>query len=188
MQKKDTGKERQHEMEIKKASGRELRWMKKTYLDSFPRSERKPFRLMKQKAGQGMMELLVIREKGRPVGLAITVLHQDLVLLDYFAIHRTCRGQNYGSLALSLLKERYRGKRLLLEIELPDEDAPNREERIRRKQFYLKNGMVETGLKVRVFQVPMEVLIDGKAVTYEEYHGIYRETIGTLFARKVTSL
>lgn len=181
-------KERQEEMEIKRASGRELRWMKKTYLESFPKSERKPFGLMKLKAGQKVMELLVILEKGQPVGFAITVLHRDMVLLDYFAVHRTCRGQHYGSSALSLLKERYQGKRLILEIELPDEDAPNQEERIRRKQFYLKNGMVETGLKVCVFQVPMEVLTDGETVTYREYHEIYRETIGTIFARKVTSL
>lgn len=175
-------------MEIKKAAGRELRWMKRTYLESFPKSERKPFGLMKQKARQGVMDLLIILEKGRPVGLAVTVLYQDLVLLDYFAVHRSCRGQNYGSAALQLLKEIYHGKRLILEIEQPDEDAPNQEERIRRKQFYLKNGMVETGLRVCVFQVPMEVLTDGTHITYDEYHRIYQETIGTVFARKVTLL
>ena len=79
-------------MEIRKAKGREQRWMKKTYLDSFPKSERKPFGLMKLKVRQGVMEFLVILEKGRPVGLAITVLYRDLVLLDYFAIHRAYRG------------------------------------------------------------------------------------------------
>lgn len=175
-------------MEIRKAKGRELRWVKRTYLESFPKSERKPFGLMKLKAKQGVMELLAVFEKRRPVGLAITVLYRDMVLLDYFAIHRAYRGQNRGSAALALLKERYAGKRLILEIELPDEKAANREERVRRKQFYLKNGMVETGLKVCVFRVPMEVLTDGRPVTYEEYHGIYRETIGTVFARRVTSL
>lgn len=112
-------------MEIKKAAGRELRWMKRTYLESFPKSERKPFGLMKQKARQGVMDLLIILEKGRPVGLAVTVLYQDLVLLDYFAVHRSCRGQKYGSAALQLLKEIYHGKRLILEIEQPDEHAPN---------------------------------------------------------------
>ena len=107
------------------------------------------------------MELLVILEGGHPVGLAITVLHRDMVLLDYFAIHRAYRGRHLGSEALTLLKEHCRGRRLILEIELPVADAPNREERMRRKQFYLKNGMKETGLKVCVFRVPMEVLTDG---------------------------
>ena len=72
------------------------------------------------------------------MGLAITVLYQDMVLLDYFAIHRSCRGKNYGSQALQMLKEWYQDRRLILEIELPDENASNRKERIRRKQFYLK--------------------------------------------------
>lgn len=175
-------------MEICKASNKELRWMKRTYLEAFPRSERKPFGIMKQKAAQGIMELLVIREKNQLVGLAITVLHKDMVLLDYFAIHRKFRGQNYGSDALRLLKERYQDRRLILEIELPDEAAPNQEERLRRKRFYLRNGMQETELKVCVFRVPMEVLTDGKPLTYEEYHGLYRDSIGTVFARKVTRL
>ena len=175
-------------MEIKKAAGRDRKWIKRTYLESFPKSERKPFGLMKLKEKQGVMEILAILEKGRPVGLAITVLYQDMVLLDYFAIHRKFRGQNYGSDALRLLKERYQDRRLILEIELPDEAAPNQEERLRRKRFYLRNGMQETELRVCVFRVPMEVLTDGKPLTYEEYHGLYRDSIGTVFARKVTRL
>lgn len=157
-------------------------------MEAFPKSERKPFGLMRQKVRQGVMEMLVFWDAGEPVGFAVMVLYRDMVLLDYFAIHRSFRGQNYGSAALGLLKERYRDKRLILEIELPDEKAPNQKERIRRKQFYLKNGMQETGLKVCVFQVPMEVLTEGKPLTYEEYHSVYQETIGPVFARKVTAL
>lgn len=175
-------------MEIRKASAREMRWIKRTYLGAFPKSERKPFRHMKRKAGQGVMEFLVIREKKQPVGFAITVLHQDTVLLDYFAIHRAYRGMHYGSQALQLLKKWHEDRRLILEIELPNEHAPNQEERLRRKEFYLKNGMQETGIQVCVFQVPMEILTDGRPVTYEEYHGIYRDAMGTVSSRKVTLL
>lgn len=175
-------------MEIRTAHNRELRWIKKAYLEAFPKSERKPFGLMKQKVRQGMMEFIAASDSGHPVGFAVTARYKDMVLLDYFAIHRAYRGCRFGSEAFQLLKERYKDQRLILEIELPDENAPNREERIRRKQFYLKNGMQETGLKVCVFQVPMEVLTDGKPVTYEEYYEIYRETIGSVFAGKVTRL
>ena len=175
-------------MEIKEASAREIRWIKRTYLEAFPRSERKPFGLMKRKVSQGVMEFLVLREKKQPVGFAITVLHQDMVLLDYFAIHRAYRGMHYGSQALQFLKKRYEDSRLILEIELPDEHARNQEERLRRKRFYLKNGMQETGIRVCVFHVPMEVLTDGKPVTYEEYRGIYREAMGAAASRKVRLL
>lgn len=52
-------------MEIKKAAGRERKWIKRTYLESFPKSERKPFGLMKLKEKQGVMEILAILEKGQ---------------------------------------------------------------------------------------------------------------------------
>lgn len=175
-------------MKIRTASGRELRWIKKTYLEAFPKSERKPFTHMKKKAKQGAMEILVILEGRRPVGLSILVRHRDMALLDYFAIHRDFRGQDYGSRALGILKERYRDQRLILEIELLDERAANQAERIRRRNFYLRNGMQETGLKACVFKVPMEILTDGKPLSKEEYHSIYSEAMGPVFARKVILL
>lgn len=172
-------------MEIKEADGRELKKIKRIYLEAFPRVERKPFLMMKKMAKRGAMELLAITEKEQVAGLAITVRHGDMVLLDYFAIDKAFRGKNYGSRALRMLKERYREERLILEIELPDGHALNNTERIRRKQFYLRNGMQETGIHAMVFQVPMEVLTAGKPVTYEEYHGLYTHTIGIFFAKKV---
>lgn len=159
--------------------------MKRIYLEAFPRAERKPFLMMKRMAKKGKMEMLVLLDEGKTIGLAVTVRYQDIVLLDYFAIARSCRGKAYGSEALKMLKERYKEQRFILEIELPDEHAWNQNERIRRKKFYLRNGMLETGVKAWVFQVPMEVLTAGSPVTYEEYYELYEHTIGIFFAKKV---
>ena len=79
--------------------------MKKLYLQAFPKSERKPFRLMRKKAREGVMELLVIHEKKELLGLAITVRYKDMVLLDYFAVETGHRGKKIGSCALELLKQ-----------------------------------------------------------------------------------
>lgn len=65
---------------------------------------------------------------------------------------------------------------------------PDQELRIRRKQFYLRNGMKETGVKVCLFQIPMELLTDGQNMVFEEYHEFYEQTIGPVFARKVERL
>ena len=170
-------------MQIEKATSRELLKIKKIYLEAFPKSERKPFRLMKQKAAEGVMEFFAIREKGKLAGLAITVLYKDMVLLDYFAIEKSFRGQNLGTEALAFLKKRYEGRRFFLEIELPELEGPGR-----RKQFYLRNGMKETGVKVCLFQIPMELLTDGQNMVFEEYHEFYEQTIGPVFARKVERL
>ena len=103
--------------------------LERLYLKTFPESERKPFSLMLQKSREGIMELLAIEEEtGAFLGLAITILYKDLVLLDYFAVSPTMQGQNIGSRALRLLQERYTGKRFILEIEDPREHAPNQEE------------------------------------------------------------
>ena len=48
--------------------------------------------------------------------------------------------------------------------------------------------MKETGIKVCLFQVPMELLTDGKTVSFEEYYALYEHTIGPVFARKVERL
>lgn len=162
--------------------------MKKLYLQAFPKSERKPFRLMRKKAREGVMELLVIHEKKELLGLAITARYKDMVLLDYFAVETGHRGKKIGSCALELLKQRYKDCRFMLEIELPETEGPGQDLRIRRKQFYLRNGMKETGIKVCLFLVPMELLTDGKAVSFEEYYALYEHTIGPAFARKVERL
>lgn len=158
--------------------------LERLYLKTFPESERKPFSLMLQKSREGIMELLAIEEEtGAFLGLAITILYKDLVLLDYFAVSPTMQGQNIGSRALRLLQERYTGKRFFLEIEDPREHAPNQEERIRRKAFYLRNNMTVMPYYVKLFGVPMQIMTNGTEISYEEYHEIYRES----FSREISS-
>lgn len=93
------------------------------------------------------------------------------------------QGQNIGSRALRLLQERYTGKRFILEIEDPREHAPNQEERIRRKAFYLRNNMTVMPYYVKLFGVPMQIMTNGTEISYEEYHEIYRES----FSREISS-
>ncbi|MCI8484356.1 MAG: GNAT family N-acetyltransferase [Lachnospiraceae bacterium] len=154
------------------------------YLSAFPAQERKPFSLLVQKSLEGIVELLAIEdEKNGFLGLAITVLHKNLVLLDYFAIDPKLRGQNIGSQTLRLLKERYASKELILEIEDPREPSPNQAERIRRKSFYLKNEMKVMPYPVDLFGVKMLILTCGRSVSFPEYHEIYR----SCFSEKISS-
>lgn len=159
------------------------------YLSAFPAPERKPFSLLLQKSEEGIVELLSIESSnGSFLGLAITVQYKDLVLLDYFAIASAMRGQNIGSQALHLLKERYAQKRFLLEIEDPEEASENQAERIRRKHFYLKNQMVVMPYYVELFGIKMQVLTSGSPVSYEEYHAIYESSFSADISRNVRKL
>lgn len=162
-------------MNIIKAEKRHIQYLKGLYRRAFPKQERKPFWLMRRQAKKGLMELWVIEEEG-PAGMAFVMRAGDLVLLDYFAIDEACRGKGLGSQALDGLRELYKDKRFLLEIETPDDAAPNNAQRKKRKAFYLKNNMKEAGIRASVFGTEMELLCwncGDKAVNFEEYQQYY---------------
>lgn len=174
-------------MRLKPAlEGALLEHMQKLYLEAFPQIERKPFDVLLKKRDEGIAELLAIEgDGGEFEGLAITVLYEDMVLLDYFAIEDSWRGQGVGSEALRLLQSYYGGRRLMLEIERTDVEADNIGQRLKRKAFYLRNEMTVMPFLVNVFGTEMELLTHESQVTYEEYHKLY-EVFGEEFARTVT--
>ena len=158
------------------------------YLCAFPRSERKPFFFMVKKHREGTFEMLCILKDGRFAGLAFMAFHEDLVLVDYLAVSKSLRGSGVGSGALAALRRRYPGKRLFLEIESVYEDTPERPQRLRRKHFYLENGMTPMGVMVRLFGVPMELLGFDCSITYEQYHSFYLQSMGAWAADHIQPL
>lgn len=156
------------------------------YLTAFPENERKPFDLILEKCNKGSMEIISIENDNSDfLGLAVTIICKDMVLLDYFAIAPENRGQNIGSTALKLLFERYKDKRFILEIENTEAECDNLAERIRRKAFYLRNGMSVMPFKVNLVGVEMEVLTYNCEVTYDEYYSIYKNTFSDKLCSKI---
>lgn len=160
--------------------------MKELYRSAFPKAERKSFWLMKRKCRQGKMEMLSLEsDAGEFLGLAVTAFYKDMALLDYFAVNAGERGNGVGSEAFEMLKKRYADRRFFLEIEIPDSKAQNAEQRMRRKGFYLRNGMTETGILVVLFGIEMELLTDHCQLNFKEYHELYEKQIGRLYARQI---
>lgn len=167
-------------MELIPARKCDYPYLRDLYLKSFPKSEWKPFPFLRWRAKQDIMDLLILKDGGKNLGLTFTAKYQDLVLVDYFAIDPACRGQGVGSQAIPLWKELYPGKRIFLEIEQLLPSVPNYAQRVSRKHFYLKNGLRETGLFVNLFGEPMEVLSLTGTLNYEEYHQVYKRLVGPL--------
>jgi len=159
------------------------------YQTAFPPSEKKPFSLMLGKREQGWMEILAIEsDQDDFLGLAITMICQDIVLLDYFAIADEMRGSGIGSQTLQLLKNRYKNKRLLLEIESTATESPDHEVRLRRKNFYTRNGLCAMPYMVELFGVEMEIMTFPGPVSFEEYHAIFETIFDGKFDEKVILL
>ncbi len=162
-----------------------LQKIEQLYKTAFPACERKPFSNMTQKQAAGQVDIFALEENGAFHGLAITMKALDLVLLDYFAIDDQKRSQGFGRSSLQTLFAHYTGKRFFLEIESTREPSANREQRLRRKNFYLHSGMTELGIEAVVFGVPMELLSYRAKLTAAEYVGVYETVYGAAKAAHV---
>ena len=170
---------------VKATDEKRLKLIEDLYMRAFPKSERKPFRLMVQKQAEGTMELLSIEEENAFLGLAIFAHDKDIALLDYFAISDDMRGQGIGSRAIKALQKIYAGKRFVLEIETTKKSCDDLEMRQHRKAFYLRNGLHTMDFDVNLFGVEMEVLSNGEHLNFDEYLDVYKNACGLKFADKI---
>ena len=147
----------------------------KLYNKAFPRSERKPFSMILQMYRKGNSDVWYFTRGGKFAGLIITINGNDHILLDYLAVEAHQRGTGIGSEILQLMRKQYAGKGVFLEIESVYEESENQAERIRRKHFYLSNGMKSMEVFVWLFGVKMELMGFDCCLTYDEYHAFYRD-------------
>ncbi len=155
------------------------------YQSAFPACEKKPFSMINSMRKKGRSDVWYCEEYGKFAGMVITINGPDKVLLDYLAVAKNRRGQGIGSKILKKMREQYAGKGVFLEIEIVTEKAENYEERKRRKQFYLSNGMTEMHTFVELFGVDMELLGFDCNLTFEEYHEFYRDNYSEWAAEHV---
>ena len=155
------------------------------YLDAFPASERKPFSIIRSMQKKGKTDVWYFEKDGRFAGFATTINGSDRILLDYLAVDRKKRGCGIGTEILNRIRMQYEGKGIFLEIERLSPDAPNAEERIRRKKFYLSSGMKELNVSARVFGVDMELLGWDCPMDFEEYRQFYRDNYSEFAAKNI---
>ena len=77
------------------------------------------------------------------VGFVIICIHQQIVSILYLAIQEEYRNQGIGSYIVNDLAQQYNQYKIVADIE-KIKDVENKAQRIKRKQFYLKNHFQET--------------------------------------------
>ena len=129
---------------------KKLNEIKKLYDEAFPKEEQIPFWILRKASRTSTADLMQVYDDDLLVGFIHLVYFEDVVYLYYFAIEPDERGQGYGSKILQALRRRFSARRIILNIEVVDENCDNYEERKKRKEFYLKNGF-------SAFSIPMVV-------------------------------
>lgn len=148
------------------------------YETAFPKEEQKPLSCMEKWAEEGKAELLAVVEDEEFIGLVMNMFSSVAAVLDYFAIAPEKRSGGYGGRAVRGLVERFQGQKYVFEIEKQDELAENAEDRKRRKAFYLRNGLKETGLFVHAYDTDFEILTPDGEITYKQYEDMLKEMLG----------
>lgn len=141
------------------------------YLASFPEEERIPFDMMLVRSDLGM-EVRALYDGELFCGFAALRRMKDVVFLMYLAIEPSLRSKGYGSAVLDELCALLPSQSMVLDIEPPSSDAPNAQERVRRKAFYLRNGFRDSWYGYDWRGCSYELLLRGPDLSQQQWQGI----------------
>ncbi len=148
------------------------------YNTAFPADERAPMLLLAAKAYKKDVDFWSLYRDGSWFGMAYVLNEDDLSYLFYFAVSEKERGKGLGSAALRSLKRKYEGRRLFLALEQLDENSDNYSERLKRRNFYLKNGLEPIDCTIRECKVVYDVMCVGGSILPSEYEKMMRNYLG----------
>lgn len=140
---------------------------------NFPEDEIKPVEVIVHLVKTGFYKVLYLDEGGEKRGIAFltTCPGSRSYLLDYLAVHESCRSKGYGGRILRLCQDYLQGKPMLIETEalFAAKNEEELQQRIRRNQFYRQNGAVMTDACIRMFGVifTMWILYDTQGMSIE---------------------
>lgn len=130
-------------------------------VNDFPPDELKPLQIMLDAIDKGIYECYGLENESSLVGYAMFVKNDEDYLVDYLAIFDEYRNRGLGGEFLKLLaKEKVNASSILVEVEDPlfAEDSEDKDLRVRRFNFYIRNGLIDTGVKALCFGVHYSLL------------------------------
>ena len=150
--------------------------VKSIYMEAFPKRERKPFFVLKHSVKRGKARVFTASDENGLLGFAVAIPYQNMVMVDYLAVSGKIRSKGTGSFIMQEICQYFSDKKVVLLIEQLDEGAENREQRIARRRFYLKNGFTSA----EGAGGDMEILNFGGKVSQEDYMCLQKYALGRL--------
>lgn len=167
-------------MDIMNANQKPWKEIKEIYFEAFPKSERKPFFTVRRSVKKGKAQLLTAMDNGILQGFVMVIPYRDMVMVDYLAVSGKIRSHGTGSKIMQEVCRRFSDKKIVLLIEKLDDDAENKEQRIARRKFYLKNGFTSSDIYITGYSGNMEILNYGGTVSSQEYMDLQQYALGKL--------
>lgn len=152
------------------------------YKEAFPKARKMPRWFLKYKLRNGKVGFSALYAKEKWIGLIHITKYEDIVFIQSIAILESCRSKGFGSQVLESLKSEHLGKRIVLNIEVIDKQANNYQQRVKRKEFYEKNGFLPSGFTVKEPGENLEMLIYGSGITKKEIESMYKNLFGSILS------
>lgn len=150
----------------------EYKTVKGTYKKSFPRFEQIPYGILLAYAKRKGSLFIAFYDEGVFCGETYLIHLGNTVFILYLAVNPELRSQGYGSKILSWVQQKFPNHKISLTIETVDESRKNYEERLKRREFYSKNGFTSTPYRVKEFGVVYDILSNNVDYSFEEYEKV----------------
>lgn len=130
-------------------------------LEAFPDEERMDLDWQLGFCADGKLDLLGIYDDGLLVGFTTVFPSEGMDYVFFLAMDPSVRSRGYGARTLELVRQRYSGDCIVLDIEPLSPEEPGAELRSRRRGFYLRNGFRPSGCLLTYLGLAFEVLYCG---------------------------
>lgn len=154
--------------------------------EAFPKSELRPYKAMKERFEKGEFVLYGKQYDTTLEGIILCWETPSCVFLENFAVSEKLRGKGMGSDILTLLKQQYVGKTIVLEVEEPFDEMSKR-----RIAFYERNGFILTPygymqppLNEDVNEIPLLLMSYPSAIEENVFHMIKEELFRIVYVCK----
>lgn len=146
------------------------------YEKAFPEEERLPWKDILRLTDEMPLDFSAYYEAETFVGFTIVWPRSENNWFWYFAVDEWLRGRGYGQQILSCILELYKDKQLILDMESPRQECDNLAQRLRRRDFYLKNGFIDTEVEKTFEGITYTILAKGEGpFTSRDYDSIIAE-------------
>lgn len=156
--------------------------------EAFPPSEYVPPKAFLYATERQEVDFWAFYDEDVFIGYAVVRHKMDFAYLFFLAVQKTLRNKGYGTEILKLLEDIYPDATQIVDFEMVDSSAPNNEMRIRRKNFYLRNGYREINLFYFFNDENFEIMSKRTPFDYDRFYEMMSSFIGMGFNPKFFSI
>lgn len=129
-------------------------------LEAFPEEERIPNEKLLLISKRSCGKVFAFYDKDTFVGFTIGSYSKEYAIyyVWFLAVHKDVRSSGYGSIILDSIQKEYPQTQIVIEIEVLDPESENYEERVRRYEFYARNGFEKSEWGVSYFGADFQIL------------------------------